>query len=644
MSAIAALLVPGAAERDVERMLDAQRARGAEHRDTRAMDGAVLGVGCHGWEVHPALAGAPSIARDGRCMAVADATLYHADDLHAALAAAGNAVRDTRPAALALAAYRAWGLDGLDRLEGDFALVLWDGAHRRLVCARDFGGKRPLHLAQLREGVAVASSVNALLARADCPRDLDPAALAAEAAGFYAGCEQTVHRAIRAVPAGGCLVVEEGRQRTVRWTRHLESDGSEALPVEAAAERLRALLESAACERVPEDGASLWLSGGWDSTAVYAAQRSADRRARRARPLHPVTLSYPPGDPGREDELVSLVLARWEGAPHWVPMQEVPLFGSATERVRERAEPFVHAFEEPNRALARASRELGAHVALDGVGGDQLFQVSPVLLADLFRTGRWRALVRHWRRLGLGRGGVRQGARDAWRWMLQPVVPPGVAALLGRLRGAPLPSGHLERPLPPWFDAAFVRRVGLVERERALAPARHATPRAQREAQREAQWYLTHPFFPRAFAAVAQAALEHGVELRSPLLDRRIVRFALSRPTAERNDGRETKRLLRRAMAGLLPDEVLAPRTRRTGVSAPWFVRAMRTTHAPWIDTAVERSWRLEELGMIHARAVRRAWERLRRDGGEGLALQFFLTLQVELWLRGRDDAACPRA
>jgi asparagine synthase (glutamine-hydrolysing) len=603
-----------------------------------APEGAALGVARHAWEEDPAPEQAATIARAEGVVVVADATLYYAAELRSALAQAGVEPTGGTAAELALAAYRAWGAAGLDRLEGDLALVLWDGPRRRLVCARDFGGKRPLYYARTRDGLLAASTIDALLAHPACSAELDPAMVASEAAGFYAACEATVYRSIRAVPAGGCVVFDagEGTVATHRWRTHLEADPQAgALRIDDAAEALRALLSEATRQRVPEhEPTSIWLSGGWDSTAVYGAHHAARRsRTTGAPALRPVTLSYPVGDPGREDELVDLVTAHWGDRARFVPVDEVRLLDDdAAASARRRAEPFTHAFAGSNRSLARASRALGARVALDGVGGDQLFQVSPVLLADLLRTGRWGTMARVWRGAGLGRGGPRPVARDAWRWAVRPLLSEGIIETLGRVRGAPMPASHLERTLPPWFDPRFAHAHDLVERERA-----HGTPpRMRSRAQAETRWYLEHPFFPRAFGAVAEIALEEGMELRSPLFDRRIVRFALGRPPTERNTGRETKVLLRRAMQGLLPDEVLAPRPVRTGVSAPWFVRELRTTHGDWIEGILLGSLRLEDIGMIHAETLRSSWVRFRRAGGQELALQLFLTLQTELWLRSR--------
>ncbi|MBA3556934.1 MAG: hypothetical protein H0W29_19590, partial [Gemmatimonadales bacterium] len=217
-----------------------------------------------------------------------------------------------------------------------------------------------------------------------------------------------------------------------------------------------------------------------------------------------------------------------------------------------------------------------------------------------------------------------------------PLLPGWLRRSVAPIRGGRPLRGHLERPLPSWLRADFAERTGLLEREAASTPPRGTmAPSAY-----ETYWYLHHPYFPRAFACVADFALEEGVEVRSPLFDRRVAEFAVTRPREERADGRETKRLLRRAMRGLLPDEVLAPRPRRTGVTSGYLMRSMRHTFAPYITAVFSGPLRLAALGIVDGSMLRDRWGECQRRGGEDLAVNLLLTLHAELWLRARDTSA----
>jgi asparagine synthase (glutamine-hydrolysing) len=601
--------------------------RGSSAVDVHRASGALLAVARHRWETAAHLGGPAEVAAESGVCVAADAALYHRGDLLRALAGAGVHASADSSAALILAAYRAWGWRCTERLEGDFAFVLWDARARRAVCARDFAGKRPLVYAALPGTLVVASTPGGVLAHPACPDALDPVSLAETAAGLWAGSDATAFRAVRTLPAGHTLVAEDGEIRVERHWTPPRMGSTPAPPFDQAAEALREALIAATAERLaPDAAAAVWMSGGWDSTAVLASGEAARLRAGGG-PLEIVSVSHPPGDPGREDETIARVARRWKLPVRWIHIADVPLFGRIGESAAERDEPFGHVFEAWNRALIARSRDLGARVALDGNGGDQLFFTSNLYLADLLREGRWRTLWREWK----AKGGT--DPRDLFQYAVQPLLPPWMVGALGWMRGRPL-RPTMERPLPPWIVPGFARAHGLEGRERAHNPR----PRGAGPAEREAYWYLTAPYFPRAYGLVSAFALEMGVELRSPLLDRRVVELAAGRPREERNAGRETKRLLRASMRGLLPEEVLAPRETKTGTLAGYFAAAMKADF-PALAAEAFRAPRLAELGIVDPAALRASCERYARTGDGSLGFGLVQTLQVELWLRAREGS-----
>ncbi len=617
----------GADEAAARRMLAAVGSRGGQHSGVWRGGQAVLAVSRHEWEMAPGFSGPVLVAEEEDLVVAADASLYYREDLVHALRREQIYPEGSTASHLILAAYRAWGTACTERLEGDWAFILWDRKHRRVFCARDFGGKRPLFYAELDSTLVVASTIAALLAHPRCPHDLNLTSIAADTAGLFAAAHETAYRAISLLPAGWSLEREDEATRLLRHWQPPPIQADRSLGFEAAAEELRSLLLRAVAERLPTSGpASVWLSGGWDSTADFGAGERVLHRHAAGQQLRAVSLSYPPGDPGREDELIAAVVAHWGSPVKWLDIAGIPLLDRPQERAASRGEPFAHAFEMANRALAEGSRQVGARVAFDGSGGDQLFQVTHVYLADLFRTLRWMRLAREWRLKGLSGTGL----RNFFRWAVQPVLPRPLLSAAALLRGGRPLRGYLERPLPEWMDARFVRTHGLLEREKQHTPPRNGTNRADYETL----WYLTHPYFPRVFAAVAGFALEAGVELRSPLYDRRIVEFALSRPRNERSSGNETKRLLRRAVHGLLPDHILAPRPFKTGTSGGHLERSLRKHHAALIERTFQEPLALAELGIVDPAALRRLWSVYLRQGGGELGVNIFLTFQAELWLR----------
>jgi asparagine synthase (glutamine-hydrolysing) len=562
---------------------------------------------------------------------VADASLYYLDDLRAAIRAAGVDAPEGGAAALVLAAWRAWGEGAPARLEGDFAFAIWDRRRRALVAARDFAGGRPLFHAAVSGGQLVATSRRALLAHAACQASLDVRALAEAACGFAPADGRTCWRDVHELRAGEALACRDERSRT--W-RHWEAPAFEregGVPFREAAVELRAMLQRATRERMPVGGRSaVWMSGGWDSTAVFAAGRGALAGTTDGTELVPVSISYPEGDSGREDELIQAVLEWWRVEGNWIRSDDIAFMAGAETAAATRDEPFSHPYEGFHRALARTTAALGARVAFSGFGGDQLFYVSHSFFADLLRHGRLRTFAREWRAKGS------PGLRHFWRFAVAPLVPDAVYRAASAVRGRPV-LRELDRPVPAWIAPAFARRHGLAE------SGRRAVGRRAGEAlgSFESRWIIDSPFFQRAHAATTRYARDAGVELRSPLFDRRIIEFASTRPRWERSTGGDTKLLLRAAMRDLLPPRVLAPRAARTGTSES-YMRAATARAYPALVERLARDSRLADLGIVEPSAWRAAAASA-LSGRDDSAVFLYFTIQTELWLRGQDGFGAAR-
>lgn len=619
-----------------ERMLGAMKVRGADSSQLWLDEdaGALLAVSRYAWELEPGFANDILVLAEDDVVVAADASIYYRDDLRRALKGAGVVPERDTASHLILAAYRAWGDACATRLEGDFAYIVWSRKDRRVCAARDFSGKRTLFFAELGGTLVVASSIGGVIAHPDCPHEINLAEVAAAAGGLFGASVETCYRAVRNVPAGWTLARAGGAVTLGRhWAPPPDATGSAVPSFEEAAVELRARLERAVLERLPPHGSpSIWLSGGWDSPAVFGAGQAALRANSDSRSLLPVSISYPPGDPGREDELIQAVASQWGVPVHWVDIRDIPFFDQPAARAAARDEPFGHAFEMWHRSLARGSRSVGSRVAFEGVGGDQLFRVSEVYFADLLRSGNWLELRREWKAKRM----TGTGFRSFFRQAVQPLLSKPVLDLAAKLRGGRPLVGYLERQAPSWLRPEVVLANGLGERERSAALRRRRISCVRHETD----WYLTYPYFPRVFGLASAMALEEGVELRSPLYDLRVIELAISRPRWERSSGTETKRLLRRAVKGLLPDHVLAPRGAKTGTTSAYFGSSMREGF-PSLCQEFLRCSELEAVGMIDAEELRRSAAAYARGAANGqVGVNLFFTLQAELWLRAHKRPA----
>lgn len=631
---------PGPARDAARRMLAAMAARGSDRVELWVEDGVALGVARAAWELAPGIADGVLLAVEHDVAVAADASLYYRDDLARALRAAGVEARGTAPAQLIAAAWRAWGERCLDHLEGDYAFVLWDRRRRLLFGARDFIGMRTLCYGRFGGELAIASTPGGVAAHPACSGEIDLAALGRAVANFYGDDQDTVFAGVRSLPAAHSLAFERGAgEPTIErfWTPPaFAGDEQPALAFEEAAEELRRLLMAATAERMSREGpTALTLSGGWDSPMIFACgQQWLKEHGLPAGRLHPVSLSYPVGDTGREDEMIADIAHFWGTEPTWIDSRELDMFDRVVERAGRRDEPFAHLYEVVNRALARGGHDAGARVLLNGFGGDTLFHQDPAYVADLLWRGNVVHFAREWRanRLPYEAGAFFQFA-------LRPRLGRRALSLARRIKGAPLVE-DLQREAPRWMRADFVRRHGLREREARATPERRGEAGAY-----EKRWMLEYQYFPRLHSGVFDNSFDEGVEIRCPFNDVRLLAFAASRPRTERRSRGETKRLPRAAVRGLLPEHVLAPRLKRTGTPTSYFMRWYRDRF-PHFAIAAFTDPLLAELGIVDTRVLQRETNRLVNEGAQDEQLALYFTFQAELWLRarrGRQIAAEPR-
>jgi asparagine synthase (glutamine-hydrolysing) len=617
-----------------ENILKRMRSRGGQHVAIRVLAGATVGVSRASWELALSPESGWLIADDGECVIVADATLYYLRDLIASLRASGCAAIGQTHGDLLLAAYRTWGPAFVDRIEGDFSCIVWDRRRHEVVFARDMVGLRPLYYAEHAGMLIVASTLQGVAEHPQIRVEVNPLGVARLINWFHAASDETCLKGIRVVRAGETLLRRPMSPAEVvaRWSPPRVATAREG-NIDAAAEHLRGLIVDAVEERTAATGATtVWLSGGYDSTALFAAgNHLLAKGGGPDRSLDAVSMSFPLGDPGREDEIITQVASFWKRGVHWKHVDRVPLLHSDfVAAAARRDSPFTQVYEMFNRTLARGSRELGSRIALSGIGGDELFSVSSRYLTDLFWGGRWIALANDWHRQ---RGNTVRGFFDR---VVQPGMPRALRRAIGVARRGDAMTGFFDRPLVPWMSEPFVRAHELLEAERRATPVGGY----RRVAAEEAHYMLTERLFPHIRTNVSEMVRDEAVEQRTPLYDRRIIDFAVGRPLSERASGVETKLLLRRSMTGLLPQNVTAPRRVRTGSALAYLKRSLVSECGPAFQHTFAGTQALAELGIIDPIALRRSLAHFLCDPDPMLGLRLFDTFQAELWTRATGASA----
>ena len=632
MSALLALVtIPGANDEGAARELLIRALHGdactvALHRPS---DDVIVGVASPEWD-EPA---ARRLATDARYTVIAHAALFYRSTFNSALSAADRPPLNPQASAadVILAALNAWGEGGVQRLEGEFSFIAWDAHERRLFAARDHGGPRPLFFARIGPGLVVASTMRSVRRVPGCADALNTIALAEDVADVdLAVARETAYAAIERVPAGHSLSWTNGKAAVVsRWWEVPVFQRDVGLPFEEGALELRRLLSDAVRERSDlVRGTAVMLSGGYDSTAVYAAGNSVMRSGVGAGspPLHAVSLTHPVGDPGREDELIEATTNLWGGSPHWIASDAVPAILDPLRRAGRRDEPFSHSYELWNRALALGCREVQARIALNGNGGDPWFSASPLFLADLLREGHLLRFRHEWKSL-MGR----MTWHRLFKVAIQPNLSPWMLQTITALRGGRAVRDAGVRQIPEWMSDEMRSSPALLERRRLRTSRR---PQEGLSAAEQA-WFLQAAFPERTTALVFDICQQEGVELRTPLLDQRVVRFAATRPRWESNSGRQNKHLLRKSMQQLLPPQVVAPRASRTGLPSSYLERTL-VSQLGYARESFASGMLLAQIGIVsHKRLLSSLDDFLstKAVSSEG-AVALMCAVQAEWWLR----------
>ena len=488
-----------------------------------------------------------SLAPDRRADGLAIAAWARLDDRRALSSALGvpECVADRE---LILRAYRRWGVACPRHLLGDYAFAIFDSHRQRLFCARDHAGVRPLYYAQAKRGFVFASALESVLAGPDVDARLDDATVATYLKFVGWGTwtsSRTFFRAVRMLPAGHSLVVDRGRHAVrPRLWRHWAPENAPTLAPAPAGDFAAAFLDlyaTAVRERLAgDDLVAVHLSGGLDSSSTAAL---ASRELRRQGRPPPAAFCWLPA-PTAETRFATAAAGMEFGMVEATAAQE----GLTVQHARLAPEVFfgaliggdaVHPWTHTNlldAAVQRQAAALGTPVLLSGFGGDQAISSSGrAHYAKLLQSGRWREF------------GVLAKAREKQRSArvaadaLLAALPDDAQArhALRRLR-----RRLLQRPVKPGKHFLHPALAALARPERP----NEARGVRQRQLAALADFRLR----PRLEAEAASGA-RRGVEYRYPLLDRRILEFALGLPPEMYLHTSASRFLMRQAL-GLAAD------------------------------------------------------------------------------------------
>jgi asparagine synthase (glutamine-hydrolysing) len=525
----------------------------------------------------------------------------------------GHEVRGSGDTAVIPHLYEEHGPGFVERLEGMFALALWDAARERLVLARDRVGKKPLLWATLPDGtLAFASELKALLRLPTLARDVDLDAIDAYLALQYVPGSRTALRGVEKLPPGHVLVWEDGRASVERYWQARATP--EQLADEEWLERVRETVGAAVRRRLVADvPLGALLSGGIDSSVVVALMAQASPA-----PVRTFTVGF--SDTRYDERPYARTVAQRYGTRH----EEVSIEADALEALPRLAA----AFDEPlgdEAALAQflvceAARR-HVTVALTGDGGDESFAGYERYAAHSLA----RRIPAAAARLAIPAVRLLPGGRT------EPRSPAFRAARL--LDTAAAPAGERYERLMQVFAPPLRRELWADERQVTQCYLGSVVDGVTELQLLDVETYLPGDLLLKADIA----SMAHSLELRSPLLDHQVLELGLSLPDQLKLRGREGKQALRRAFADDLPPAVAG--RGKTGFGVPigrWFREDLRElAHDLLLDRrARERGWfrpaTLQRLLGEHA------------SGRADHAHRLWCLVTLELWLRTWVEVAQP--
>jgi asparagine synthase (glutamine-hydrolysing) len=544
--------------------------------------------------------------------------VYNFRELRCELEAGGCVFRGHSDTEVILNAYAAWGLAGLKRLEGIFALALWDPRHQRLVLMRDRLGVKPLFYGESTYGLAFGSEIKTVRAACGVDASLDDQSFSEYLWYGNSFEDRTFYKGVRVLEPGHWLVIEGGKRRIEPWWRIEEWLARPVAVdnVQDAAVLVRAALDRAVQRQLVADvPVGIFLSGGVDSSAIAASAMKSC-----AQPLH----SYAAGfdfDQGVNELPKAARVAQHLGLDH----QEIQVTGGDLPQILMRLakahdEPFADAANIPLYLMCnRLAGEI--KVVLQGDGGDELFagyqryailrnaywwRLWPQALSPLVRTGG--KLGRRFARLADSVGNSDAAMRMAYLLTVETPEDPPETLLQPERR----------RELAAITDPFLVYRRA-AERFRAHDPV-----------QQMLLTDLTVQLPSQFLTKVDRATMAAGIEARVPLLDERVAELVVNMPSYWKVHGREKKVLLSDSQRGRLPASILdGP---KTGFSVP-YSNWLRTSLYDFVrDSALEKKF-LYRFG-FDGRRVEAALDchhRGKRDYGFSL----WKILQLALWARG---------
>jgi len=557
----------------------------------------------------------PMLSSCKRYVLVFNGEIYNYDQIRRKLdAEATHAWRGHSDTEVLLEAIARWGLkQALELCAGMFALALWDRRERTLILARDRLGEKPLYYGRIGRSFAFASELKAFRAHPAWNPEIDRDAVALLMRHNYVPAPYSIYKGFRKLRPGHFLILAEGdREPRIEayWSARNAAETGRARPFEGNRDEAVATLESLLKQSIKgqmmaDVPLGAFLSGGIDSSTVVAIMQSMSTQ-----PIRTFTIGFHLA--GYNEAEQAKEVARHLGTDHTeLYVSERDAMSVIPSLPEIYCEPFSDSSQIPTYLVSKLARQ-NVTVSLSGDGGDELFSgYTRYALADEF----WRKLARVPRSLRRATAGLATlpspAFYDRLAGPLMPLMPEHrrygrvgdkvhKAAKLLSMQTADDVYRHL---CSHWTNPADIVMGG--REQPTMLTGLDALPGLPGNVERMMYVDLMSYLPDDILVKVDRAAMAVSLETRVPMLDHRVVEFAMSLPLAILRAENTTKWPLRQLLYKHVPRELVERPKMGFGVPIDnWLRGALRD----WAEDLLSET-RLKADDFFDPAPIRLAWQ-----------------------------------
>ncbi|HEY6802623.1 MAG TPA: asparagine synthase (glutamine-hydrolyzing) [Pyrinomonadaceae bacterium] len=564
---------------------------------------------------------------DNRIWLVFNGEIYNHSQLRAGLEQRGHKYSSKTDSETILHLYEEVGLDFVEQIEGDYAIALWDANKERLVLVRDRIGVKPLYYFYKDGRFIFASEIKAIIQHPAGTPDIDEESLYHYLTFLTTPAPNTLFKDIHKLPAGHMLTLTRDGELNIKryWDALPPQQPTVCSDEEHQAEILRLLRDSIRKRMMSDVPFGVFLSGGVDSSANVALMSE-----QMSRPVETFTVGFSDAEYLNELDSARRISKQFNTNHHEVIISAKEMKDFLPDLIFHQDEPIADPVCVPLYYVSKLARDSGTIVVQVGEGSDEIFSGYENYVRHL------RIYEKFWRHAETIPLSLRKAVSSISRPALEATGRKRIAIELIRRLGAGEPlfwGGAVV------YDETFKPRIlskQLLERVNGLSSLQVVEKYLKHiERERPESDFLSRMTYLELklrlpellLMRVDKITMATSVEARVPFLDHHLVEYALGLPRALKVQGVSGKHILKRALEGILPNDLLYEKKR--GFGAPvreWF----RDGLGDWFDDHLMNST-MRRRNLLNYDFIGRMLTE-HRNGTKDWGFHLWTLLNLSLW------------